>query len=159
MMLAHPVGGGAMNSTAFALGNDLRHDSGYQEVLHVAAEEAAAIESGDAGKYIALLAPDAVFLPQNETIKAGEELRSWIREFLKLNLVHYLDFRHLETEVRDDVAYHAYVCRWTVSPNAGGPAAERSVKGLQILRRQADGAWKISVSISNDNPAPPGLCV
>ncbi|UWZ85730.1 YybH family protein [Occallatibacter riparius] len=147
-----------MIQTTIAVGHDLESAPGYRDVLRVAAEEAAAIESGDANRYIALLAPDAVFLPQNEMMKAGEELHTWIRTFLESTLVHYLDFRHLETEVRDDVAYHAYVCRWSVSPHAGGPAEERCVKGLQILRRQADGKWKISVSIANDNPAPPGRC-
>ena len=147
-----------MHQTAIAIGNDLEHAPGYWEVLKIAAEEASAIESGNADKYIALLAPDAVFLPQNEMIKAGEELHAWIRAFLASTLVHYLDFRHLETEVRDDVAYHAYVCRWSISPLAGGPAAERCMKGLQILRRQADGKWKISVSISNENPASAGRC-
>ena len=147
-----------MIQTAIAMDRDLEHEPGYWDVLRVAAQEAAAIESGDADKYIALLAPDAVFLPQNEMIKAGQELHAWIRSFLGDTLVHYLDFRHLETEVRDDVAYHAYVCRWSVSPHAGGPAAERSVKGLQILRRQADGTWKISVSIANDDPATSGRC-
>lgn len=147
-----------MIQTTIAVSHDLEDSPGYRDVLRVAAEEAAAIEGGDADRYIDLLAPDAVFLPQNDTIKAGEDLHTWIRAFLKDTLVHYLDFRHLETEVRDDVAYHAYVCRWSVSPHAGAPAAERCVKGLQILRRQADGAWKISVSIANDDPAPPGRC-
>jgi ketosteroid isomerase-like protein len=157
-MLAHRFGGDAMIQTAIAMDRDLEHEPGYWEVLRVAAEEAAAIESGNADKYIALLAPDAVFLPQNERMKAGAELHAWIRSFLESTLVHYLDFRHLETEVREDVAYHAYVCRWSMSPHAGGPAAEKSMRGVQILRRQTDGAWKISVSISNEHPGSPGRC-
>jgi ketosteroid isomerase-like protein len=153
-MQAHPVGGDAMNQTAVAIGHNLEHDPGYSEILSIAAEEAAAIESGDAHKYVSLLAPDAVFLPQNESIKAGEELRTWMRDFLERTVIHYLEFRHLETGVRDDVGFHTYTCRWTATPKAGGPPTESSFKGVQILRRQPDGSWKISVSIWNTNPLP-----
>lgn len=132
-------------------------DLDYDEVLRVAADEAAAIESGDAGKYLSLLAPDAVFLPQNDAVKTGADLRAWMRGFLERTRVHYLSFRHLETVVREDVAYHAYACRWTASPKTGGDTVETSLKGVQILRRQPEGCWKISVSIWNTDPVQGGI--
>lgn len=128
-------------------------DTAQKEILRVAAEEAAAIESGDAERYVSLLSPDAVFLPQNEMLKTGEELRAWMRRFLEQTIVHYLDYRHLGSEVHEDVAFHAYTCRWSATPRTGGLPVERAFKGLQVLRRQPDGAWKIAVSIWNTDPA------
>jgi ketosteroid isomerase-like protein len=132
---------------------DADRDAACQEVLRVTAEETAAIESGDAEKYLSLLSADAVFLPQNDSIKTGKELQVWMRHFLQRTIIHYLDFRHLDMAVRDDVAYHAYTCRWVALPKIGGPLTETSFKGVQILRRQGNGEWKIAVSIWNANPA------
>jgi len=131
-------------------------DLAYEQILQITAEEAAAVQAGDAERYLSLLSPDAVFLPQNAAIKAGEELRCWMREFLERTIIHYLDFKHLETVVRDDVAYHAYTCRWTATAKAGGAPVETSFKGLQILRRQPDGSWKIATSIWNTDPPRSG---
>jgi ketosteroid isomerase-like protein len=59
-----------------------------------------------------------------------------------------------ELEAAGDLAYHTYVYTWLTTPRAGGEAKVSSGKGLHILRRQADGPWKIAREIWNDLPEP-----
>jgi ketosteroid isomerase-like protein len=125
------------------------------EVLRITEEEARAIEAGDIEDYLALLSPDVAFMPQNAPIKSGEELCRWMAEFLRRMTVHYQDLIHLETIVRDDLAYHAYACRWTATPKSGGEPVTTSFKGVHLLRRQQDGSWKIARSIWNTDPSMP----
>lgn len=127
-------------------------DAAAEEVLRVTEEEAKAIEAGDVEDYLSLLCPDAVFMPQNATIKSGQELCRWMAAFLRRMTVRYQELIHLETIVRDDLAYHAYACRWTATPRSGGESVTTSFKGVHLLRRQQDGSWKIARSIWNTDP-------
>lgn len=130
-------------------------DAAAEEILRVTEEEAKAIEAGDVEDYLSLLAPDAVFMPQNAPIKSGEQLCRWMAEFLRRTTICYQEFVHLETIVRGDLAYHAYACRWTATPRSGGEPVTTSFKGVHLLRRQQDGSWKIARSIWNTDPSMP----
>jgi len=130
-------------------------DLDYQQVIAVTEEEKAAIEAADTNKYLALLCDDAVFMPQNDSAKSGEELRRWLRDFLQRTTIRYVTFTHQETVIRGDLACHAYTCSWTAVPKSGGQAIPTSFKGLHILRKQPAGSWRIARSIWNTDPAPP----
>jgi ketosteroid isomerase-like protein len=127
-----------------------------QQIFSVIDEEAAAIEAGDIGRYLALLSDDAVFLPPSLPAKTGDDLHGWLRDFLERVAIHYLDLTHGETEIREDLAYQAFTCSWTATPKSGGQPAVMHFKGIHILRRQARGAWKIWREIWNTSPAPAG---
>jgi ketosteroid isomerase-like protein len=124
----------------------------YQRILEITKEEVRAVEAGDLDKYLSLLSGDAVFMPQNATVKAGEELRAWLRDFLEHFTIQYRQFTHGETIVRDDLACHTYTCSWIATPKSGGEAKPASFKGIHVFRRQADGSWKIARSIWNTDP-------
>ena len=130
-----------------------RLDPDYSQVLAVTEEESAAIVAGDFGRYRAVLTDDAVFLPQSATAKTGAELHRWMREFLEQVAVESLAFAHGETIVRGDLACHEYTCAWKSTPRSGGASRIQTFKGLHVLRKQADGAWKISRNIWNTDPA------
>lgn len=132
---------------------DTGPDRDRQQVFAATEEEVAAVEAGDIHRYLALLSDDAVFMPQNAAAKTGDDLRSWLRDFLDRVTIKYLQFAHGETVIRDDLACHAYTCTWTAAPKSGGPPARMSFKGLHVLRRQPDGSWKISRSIWNSDPS------
>jgi ketosteroid isomerase-like protein len=125
-----------------------------RKVIAATDEEAAAIEGGDFIRYLAVLTDDALFMPPNSPAKAGEELRAWLRDFVDRYRVKYLKLTHDETVVEGDLAYHRFVYGWKVTPKAGGDTAVGHGKGMHILRRQADGAWKIAREIWNAIPAP-----
>lgn len=131
-----------------------RSDVETGAILRITEEEVGAIETGDAERYLSLLSEDAVFMPQNETSKTGDELRAWLRAFLDQVAIHYTRFTHGETIVRDDVAFHAYSCAWTATPKRAGNPRSLSFKGMHVLRREPNGSWKIAVSIWNTDPEP-----
>lgn len=132
-------------------------ETDLQKIIAVTDEEAAAIEAGDAQRYLALLADDALFMPPDSLAKQGEELREWLRGFVERFHVQYLRLTHDETFVERSFAYHRFIYGWTVTPRAGCVSLIGHGKGLHILRRQPDGAWKIAREIWNAIPAPENL--
>lgn len=124
------------------------------QILAPIEAERSGIAAGDSGRYSAALADDAIFLPPNTTTKTGAELRNWLGEFMKGFRIEWLSFVSSEVEVFGEAAYHIFSYKWRVTPAAGGEGRVTSGKGLHILRRQADGAWKISREIWNSTPEP-----
>jgi ketosteroid isomerase-like protein len=127
-------------------------DPDHQRVIAVTEEEVAAIEAGDADRYLALLGDDAVFMPPNIAAKTGDDLRQWLRDFLDRVTIKYLQFTHGEIVVRDDLACHAYSCSWKATPKSGGQPTLMCFKGMLVFRRTPDRIWKICRSIWNSDP-------
>ncbi len=127
-----------------------------KRVLEVIDEEVNAVRTGDVQAYLEILADDAVFMPPNQTSRAGEELRIWLREFLEAFTVKWLKFEHLDTEIEGDLAYHTYAYSWQVTPRVGGEPTVAQGKGMHVLRRQADGAWRVVREIWNASPTTVG---
>jgi ketosteroid isomerase-like protein len=123
-----------------------------QSIHAVIDRETAAIAAGDGSAYFAVLTDDAVFMPPNAPARTGADLRHWLGEFLRSVSVQWLSFVHDETVVAGDLACHAFTCSWRVTPKAGGDSRVLQFKGLHVLRRGADGAWKIHREIWNTNP-------
>jgi ketosteroid isomerase-like protein len=122
-------------------------------ILEVIGQERNAVEKGDIALYVATLAEDAVFMPPNAATQEGLGLRTWLAEFLERVEVAWLDLASTEVAVEGDLACHAFTYTWRVTPRTGGGSAVASGKGLHVLRRQADGAWKITREIWNATPA------
>lgn len=133
---------------------DTALDVERQEVLHRTEDEVKAIEACDLDRYLSLLSQDAVFMPQNQTIKTGDELKPWLLAFLDRVSVRYTRFDHGETTVRDDLAIHTYTCAWTATPKPAGEPRSAAFKGMHVLRRGPDGKWRIAVHIWNTDPEP-----
>jgi len=117
-------------------------------------QEVRAAGHGDMDVYEAALADDAVFMPPNGPARHGKELRSWLREFLEGFAVEWLSFEHEETVVEGNLGYHTYRYEWKLTPRAGGEPTLGHGKGVHIVRREADGAWRIVREIWNATPAP-----
>ena len=132
---------------------ETRIDTNVPAILAVIKEEAAAIAAGDLTRYLPLLADDAVFMPPNSHEKKGQELRRWLGEFLREVAIEYHSFRHGETLVAGDLACHVFTCSWTATPRSAPKPSTLHFKGIHMLRRQADGSWKISREIWNLSPA------
>jgi ketosteroid isomerase-like protein len=124
------------------------------QILAPIAEERSAIATGDAGRYFAALADNALFLPPNTSAKTGAELRAWLGAFVHDFRAEWLSFVSSEVQVFGEAAYHVYSYRWRVTPVGGGNVTVASGKGLHILRRQPDGQWKIAREIWNSTPEP-----
>ncbi len=116
--------------------------------------EVRAIEDDDIDGYLAVLSEDALFQPPGLPSMGGEELRAWLREFLGQWRVEWLGFKHDETEVSGNLAFHRFSYSWRLEPKSGGQLQVAHGKGLQILRRCEDGDWKIAREVWNDRPTP-----
>ncbi len=110
---------------------------------------------GDCDQYFAILAADAVFLPPNTTGKKGEQLRAWLKDFLQHFTVEWLEIVDGETMVAGDFACHDYAYRMKSTPRTGGEPVFGRGKGLEVFRREPDGAWKIVRNIWNAVPVAP----
>ncbi len=116
--------------------------------------EVEAIAEDDIDSYLPLLSEDARFLPPGLPSLGGEELRAWLREYLDEWRVEWLAYHHNETEAVGDLAFHRYSYSWRLEPKRGGQLQVSHGKGLHILRRSADGEWKIAREAWNDRPTP-----
>jgi ketosteroid isomerase-like protein len=123
-----------------------------EHVLAVISRERRAVESGSPGDYWSVLAEDAVFLPPGLPPKSGHELHAWLKDFVERFRVDWLAFSSADVVVVGDLAVHSYIYRWRVTPRSGGAATLSCGKGVHILRRSADGSWRIWRAIWNPSP-------
>jgi ketosteroid isomerase-like protein len=127
-------------------------DKERKQILAVLDQEKAAIEAGDIGRYLEVLADDAVFMPPNLPAMKGDELRQWLSDFLQRVTIRYLNYVPVETVIANGFAFHVFACSWQAVPKAGGEPKTLHFKGLHILRRQRGGSWKIAREIWNTSP-------
>ncbi len=96
---------------------------------------------------------DGVWMPSGKLPLIGKEAWwSWIGGGWDRGTIDKMDLSHDEIVVAGDWAFERH-SESTVSTR-GGETRERHYKGVWILRRQADGSWKIARYIWNRNPAP-----
>jgi len=128
-------------------------DADRLAILDTIDREVAAMARGDVDAFDGVLAPDAVFLPPNTDPKAGVDLREWLGAFLRDFVVEWLRFDHGDAAAEGSLGFHTYEYEWRVTPRAGGAPAIGRGKGMHVLRRQADGDWKILREVWNASPA------
>jgi ketosteroid isomerase-like protein len=119
-------------------------------------QEMSALNSGVVDSMIVVYSDDIVMMPPNEAAVTGSAaLRTWIDTTFK-QVTMTGRYISSSVEVSGDLAVDHYTAELTVTPKAAGatPMTE-SIKGLHVLRRQADGSWKITQDIWNSDAPPP----
>ncbi len=131
----------------------LKADVAAIRTLH--AQWIAAEASGDLESFMALWSDDGVIMPPNAPTLIGKEaIREFARDFYNQFTVT------VETAIDEIVVAGDWAhVRWTTiagtaTPKDGGIPMTHSGKALWILKRQADGDWKLACDIWNDD-APP----
>lgn len=137
-----------------ACGNaEVDHGANEAAVRSTFTEYVAAGESGDVERFLSFFADDAVIMPPGQAIIHGREaLAAFARPFFSqftIRQVFSLDL----VRVADDWAVATYTYVETLTPTAGGPAVEERGKGISVLRRGADGAWRFTHAIWNQTAA------
>jgi ketosteroid isomerase-like protein len=115
-----------------------------------------AYNAEDIDGLLSLFAADAVRMPPDEPALSGtEELRGYFSSRFELADIE-VSIANDETEVAGDWAFARGNFGVRVTPAAGGESVEYTGKWINIMQRQADGSWKISHNIyNNDAPVEP----
>jgi uncharacterized protein (TIGR02246 family) len=114
----------------------------------------AAYNAGDAAAVAALFADDAISLPDHHAALQG---RAAIQEYLEGIFSQYsttMTITPVDTEIQGDLAHEHGTYTIQVTPKAGGETVNDDGKYVVILKRGADGAWKIHHDIDNSNRMP-----
>jgi uncharacterized protein (TIGR02246 family) len=111
--------------------------------------------SGDASRWAALYANDAVIMPPNSaTFEGRGAIETWLKALPVV--ITEADGEALEVEGTGDLAY----VRGTYAMSMKVPSVTQPVrqegKFLQIYARQQDGTWLLARDIWNANASPAG---
>jgi ketosteroid isomerase-like protein len=126
-------------------------------VLDVTSRELALVNAGETDKFMELFATDAIAMPPNEPVVRGAAFGDWVRNFMAQYTISGASYTENDVIVAGDVAIHRFAFSWTVTPKAGGESMNETGKGIHILRRQADGSWKIAQDVWNTDAPPPPM--
>ena len=108
----------------------------------------AALLRQDFDAVAALYAEDAVLLPPQEPAVHGRAaIRTWTAAVPRVTRI-VLEVDDLDG--RADVAYVRGTFAMTLEP-AGAPAVSVAGKYVEVLKKQADGAWRFAVDIFNSD--------
>lgn len=132
------------------LEQERNHAADFNAVGAAHDQYATAFNSNEAKAVAAFYAEDAVLmLPGIPAIQGRQAIQAMFEEYFKHNAAK-MKHTPLDTQVSGDWAYERGKIREAVTPMSGQPM-ERSLKYLAILKRQADGAWRVHVDIDNSN--------
>ena len=125
-----------------------------QEIGDVTKRFAEAYNRGDIAAAVEFYTKDAKFLHPNTEIISGKQA---IREFFETGRafgLRRISFKGVETGCDGNLAYERGIINMDIAPE-GGQAMTDKGKYLVVMKRQADGSWKVAVDIWNsDLPQP-----
>jgi len=113
-----------------------------------------AMNAGDVSAKMRLYTADAVLMPPEGSAVSGQQaIRVWHEANFKKETsqgVSKVD----EIQIFGQWGFARGTYSGTVTSRAGGQRSSISEKGLVVVRRQADGSWKIACDIWNQEPQP-----
>jgi len=114
-----------------------------------------AANTGDLDLFISLWADDATRMdPDIPAIVGKENIRAYFKVAFEQFNTNVAIYGETEVQVSDDLAFSRGTYTLSLTPKEGGPTTHIDGKWLDILKRQADGSWKIYIDCVNYN-APP----
>lgn len=131
-------------------------DADMAAIENLRADFVTAYNAKDVDGLIRLFTADAVRMPPDEPAVSGtEELRTYFSRRFELGDAD-LSVTTQQTQVSGDWAFGRGTFAVTATPAAGGEPVEYKGKWINIMKRQADGSWKIADNIYNtDTPITP----
>lgn len=114
-----------------------------------------AFNRGDLDAAVEFYTDDATFLHPNVEIVSGKHA---IKEFFEAGRAFLglkrLNFEILESDYNGNLAYERGIIQIDMEPEGGQPIVDKG-KYVVVMKRQADGSWKVAVDIWNsDLPQP-----
>jgi len=125
-----------------------------QEIGDVNKRYAEAFNRGDLAAAVEFYTEDATFLHPNAEIISGKRA---IKEFFETGRafgLRKISFKGVEAGYDGNLAYERGIVIMDIEPE-GGQALTDTGKYLVVMKRQADGAWKVAVDIWNSDLSQP----
>ncbi len=121
----------------------------------VDAQWARAASAADGNALTALYTSDATLLPPGEPVAKGEAIKKYNVEMTNA-FTGPTELTTTSVEGRGDLAYAVGTYRATLTPKKAGakPLPTEEGKYLEVLKKQADGSWKIVYDMWNANALP-----
>jgi uncharacterized protein (TIGR02246 family) len=109
------------------------------------------LNSGDLDAWLALWTEDGVQMPPGEPAVIGkDQIRARNKGVLD-RFTFDMGITNEEVESAGDWAFARGTYKATLTPKAGGEVVQVDGKYMTILKKQADGSWKIFRDIFNSN--------
>ena len=115
-----------------------------QAIRQLIASWLQATADGDIDKVVTLMVPDVVFLVAGQApMRGSDAFAASLRSLLKTHRIESASEVE-EVEVAGDMAYCRTRLSVTVLARDGGAAVHRTGNTLSILRKGADGLWRLT---------------
>ena len=125
-------------------------------IAQVLQREQAAARANNADALALVFSSNATVKPPNERPVTGAAIQSWSQNMFSNATINQLTYNDEQMTVSGDMAVHTFGFDWTVTPK-GGQAMQEKGHGIHVLKRQADGSWRITHDAwSADSPPPTG---
>lgn len=108
-------------------------------------------EAGDADSYSTYITDDALILGPGQPVVGKAAIRPWVAGFFADWKFSFPKWTDEEIIVAGDVAIHRYSGVATLTSKKGADTTLADRKYIDILRREADGKWRVARHMFNLN--------
>lgn len=122
-----------------------------QAIKKLAADWRSGWLAGDVEALLSLYGDDAVLMPQGHPAIRGKDAIRPLYEAALKEVTIKSEGTLMDIETSGDWGYFWSTYKLTATPKSGGETIESEGKSLFIVKRQPDGAWKITRLIDNSN--------
>lgn len=122
-------------------------------IRSMASAYTAAIAAGDSQRFLSFFTDDVVIMPPDQPAVRGREAFTAFATPLFDQFTAQETFSYIEIRVAGDWAVGTHTYTLTMTPKAGGATTREQGKGVVLLRRMADGSWKFTHAIWNQDQA------
>lgn len=145
---------GTLGSALACAGQDAGRAPDLQTIDALRAEHTRGVNSGDPAMVLAGMTDDVVYLPPGQPPVLGKARVAAFIQPLYDQFDWEITMAPSQVTAQGDWAVEWGMLEGTATPLAGGQATTINGKYVFVYARQADGSWKITTDIFNDN-APP----
>jgi ketosteroid isomerase-like protein len=111
-----------------------------------------------ADAYVGGVAEDAVWMPPHASLVRGRSaIREWAEEFFSNWELEIATSTDVTTSLSEDLAVRRWTSMGTFVPYAGGDPVPFHQKFIEVLSKQPDGSWLISMRMWNSNNDEPDI--
>jgi len=111
--------------------------------------------AGDLDNFLSIWDDNATRMePDNPSFIGKDNVKKFFEPSFGAFNINVAIYGEIETQISGDMAFSRGTYILSLTPKEGGPKTTIDGKWLDILKRQADGSWKIYIDMVNFNASP-----